>query len=295
LAANTRALNHRTIQAIDLFEWRPWMDESARKASLPRYLPGQSFYEDVKQLLRPFGLLVSVEKRDLLEYVPPPEPIELLFIDAMKSWDLAQKIISSFFPLLIAGKSCVVQQDFAWYNSVIATNHLLMWRLRDHFQWMHHVPNSCSVAFLCTKGFTASEMPSLSPDSFTVEMVEEAYDYCRNCVSSDMQIVLEIAKLGFLLSQGHVRAAHQQMERLAASTRGLPEHMLEEVRRAVRGCPAAKAESAGDPVVTWLAEIEAWASTKPAPRRRGFFRSWRAKESTCAAPSPAALPDPKAR
>ncbi len=202
LAANKRATGHRLIEAFDLFRWESWMDLEAQKCALPRrYQPGEDFYEDVKQLLSPYSALVSVKRQDLLQYAPPRVPVEFLFIDAMKSWDLAQKIASDFFPLLIEKKSYVVQQDFAFYHSAVATNHLVMWLLRDHFAFAHHVPRSCSVLFRCTKRLEAGEMPRLDPNSFTVEMIEEAYDYSLACVSADMRYMLEAAKLGFLIEQ----------------------------------------------------------------------------------------------
>ena len=78
------------------------MDPIAQELCLPRqYEPSQSFYEDVKNLLSPYCPMVNVQRQNLLQYQPPPEPIEMLFIDAMKSWDLAAKIITCFFPLLM--------------------------------------------------------------------------------------------------------------------------------------------------------------------------------------------------
>ena len=84
-----------------------------------------------------------------MEYEPAPGPVELLFIDAMKSWPLAKKIVTGFFPLLIPGTSVVVQHILIFHNPIAATSHLLMWRLRDHFEWLHQIPRSGSVVFLC--------------------------------------------------------------------------------------------------------------------------------------------------
>ena len=260
LAANTRAVGYRTIEALDLFEWESWMDPIAQELCLPRqYEPSQSFYEDVKNLLSPYCPMVNVQRQNLLQYQPPPEPIEMLFIDAMKTWELAAKIITCFFPLLMKRKSYVIQQDFAFYHSVVATNHLLMWRLRDYLQCVHHVPCSPGVVFFCVKPLHPSELPPLTPDSFTAEMVDEAYEYCRACVSSDTHIMLEVAKLGFLLERGHVQAAYRQMKKLdAAPSDDLSDEMLEEVRRMVQQCPAPRTGPEGTEAASWLGEIDAW-------------------------------------
>jgi hypothetical protein len=261
LAANTRAQRYRMIDAFDLFQWAGWMDFQARNCGLPgQHQPGQSFYQEVKELLSPYRDIVNVERKDLLEYAPPAMPIEFLFIDAMKSWGLADKIASGFFPLLLKNKSYVVQQDFAWYNSVIATNHLMMWLLRDRFQCVHHVPGSCSVVFRCIKRCEASRLPRFTPDLFTAEMVEEAYEYSLACVSPDMRYMMEVAKLGFLIEQGYAQAAQKQLQRVAESSSRLLEPMLAEVKRAVAARTAAESANAGRPTGEWLREIDSWAS-----------------------------------
>jgi hypothetical protein len=257
LAANRSARAHRTIEAFDLFEWHEWMDAVVQQVSLPRrFKNGESFYEDVQELLRPYGSLVRAEKRDLLRYVPPPVPIEFLFIDAMKSWDLAQTIVSGFFPLLIARTSYVVQQDFAYYFPEIATNHLIMWYLRDHFRCVHHVPQSCSVVFRCIKQPQASALPVFTPKLFTPETIEEAYEYSLACVSPYARTMVGVAKLNFLIEQGHDEASREQMQRLTRCSSELSEPMLAEVKRAV-----AKRSLEQKFTVNWLAEIDNWATS----------------------------------
>ena len=258
LAANGQANSHRTVQALDLFRWEAWMDPIAEQVSLPkRYVQDQSFYEDVKDLLSVYGGLINVERQDLAEYKPPQTPIELLFIDAMKSWALAQQIVSAFFPLLIAGESYVVQQDFAYYFAEIATNHLIMWYLRDHFRWVHHVPHSCSVVFVCTKRPDPSTLPVFTPSQFTSDMIEEAYEYSIACVSPDMRTCVEVAKLNFLIEQGHRSSGIRQMERIARSPNQLTEPMLIEVKRvAVKGAEmhVVHDDWLGD-IITWVASM----------------------------------------
>jgi hypothetical protein len=257
LASNRRATTHRTIEAFDLFEWYEWMDPIAAQLSLPRrYSSGESFYEDVRELLRPHGSLVRAEKQDLLLYMPPPIPIEFLFVDAMKNWDLAQKIVSRFFPLLIRGTSYVVLQDFAYYYPEIATNHLIMWYLRDYFRCVHHVPRSCSVVFRCVEQPRVSALPVFAPSLFTPGMIEEAYEYSMTCVSPEARIMVDVARLNFLVEQGHSEASMEQVKRLARCSGELSEPMLAEVRRVVARCAAE--QRACD---NWLTEIDDWAAS----------------------------------
>ena len=229
LEANRRARAHRIIEAFDTFEWQLWMDPMVELLSLPRrYAAGESFYPEVRELLQPYAHLVRLEAQDLTTYTPRQEPIEFLFVDAMKSWELAHAIVSGFFPLLVP-RAYVVQQDFAYYFPQIATNHLTMWLLRKHFRWVHHVPESCSVVFECLTPPRASELPLLTPNLFTPDMIEAAYDYSRQCVSPDARIMLEVAKLNFHIEQGQVAAAEQQMATVAHESSQLTVPMLNEI------------------------------------------------------------------
>jgi hypothetical protein len=221
-----------------------------------RYVAGDSFYNEVKELLRPYAAVVNVERQDLLQYTPPSTPIEFLFIDAMKSWALAQKIVSGFFPRLIAGRSYVVQQDFAYYHPVVATSHLSMWYLREHFRCVHHVPDSCSVVFFCTRRLEAAALPEFSPKLFTADMVEEAYEYSLGCVQPNMRVMLEIAKLCFLIQEGHAQAATNQGHRVARLA-GVSSAMLGRVEATARDRLAATQGTKGVQV-EWLHEVLDW-------------------------------------
>ena len=246
-----------TITALDLFEWESWMDPIAKIVSLPRqYAAGQSFCEDVRELLRPYAAVVSLQKQDLLRYTPPPTPIEFLFVDAMKSWDLARTIVERFFPLLIPHHSYVVQQDFAYFHPVVATNHLIMWYLRDYFRCVYHVPDSCSVVFRCIRRYEAAALPTFTPQMFTPSMVEAAYKYGLRQVQPNMRVHLETAKLCFLIQEGHAEAAVKQQERLARLD-GVSKAMLTQVESTARE-RLATAHQAGGDSEEWLREILNW-------------------------------------
>jgi methyltransferase family protein len=135
LSRNRRAKNYRRIDAFDLFIWTKAMEPVARKINMPIvHRDGESFQSDVQKLLMPFADLVRLHQLNLMASEPDPGPIEFLFIDAMKTWPLAQKIAEDFFPRLIAGTSVVVHQDFIFHQPIAAAIHLLMGRLRDHFE-----------------------------------------------------------------------------------------------------------------------------------------------------------------
>jgi hypothetical protein len=235
LIQNSGASHNRMIEAFDRFVWEEWMNPIASAINFRHaYSPNDDFYGYAKELLQPYESVVRLYKQDLLEYEPSNEPIEFLFVDAMKSWELADKIVRSFFPLLIEGASYVVQQDFAHHNPIVATNHLIMWYLRDHFQCVHHVPNSFSVVFFHTKRVEFSNLPILTKAIFTLDMIHEAWDYSLQFVSPDMWPALLVCKLCFLIETGLDDAAHRQAEDFVAKGLLLPDHLIADVIAVVR-------------------------------------------------------------
>jgi hypothetical protein len=229
LTQNSWAIHNRMIEAIDRFVWEEWMNPYCHM-----YRPGDDFYGHARDLLQPYESVVRLYKQDLLEYEPSNEPIEFLFVDAMKSWELADKIVRSFFPLLIEGISYVVQQDFAHHDPIVATNHLIMWYLRDHFQCVYHVPRSCSVVYFHTKRVEVANLPILTKAFFTLDMIHETWDYSLQCVSPDMWPPLLVCKLCFLIETGFDDAAHKQAEDFAVKEVSLPDHLITDVVAIVR-------------------------------------------------------------
>ncbi len=232
LMRNRRAKYNRVIEAFDLFIWNEWMVPAAEQIKMPlTYRDGESFYPQVQKLLEPYSEVVRLWQQDLMKYETTTEPVELLFIDAMKSWPLAKKIVTDFFPHLIPGRSVIVQQDFIFHQPISATSHLLMWRLRDHFDWLHQIPRSGSVAFVCKKQINAAELPDLDPDSFSLKEIDLAYEYSRACVvEDDRRTHVEAAKLLFLIERGHYEAALQHTRWLIGHGIKLREHVLADAR-----------------------------------------------------------------
>lgn len=260
LVRNTRSKRKGPIEAFDLFQWDEWMNpiKEAIGAKVD-FVTGQCFYDHVKNSLERYGDLVALHKADLSVYRPPDDwRIEFLFIDAMKNWELARSIAANYFPKLIAGQSLIVQQDFAFYDPIVSTNHLLMWHLRDYFTPLHHVHHSCSMVFLTRKTPSAEDIPAYAHDFFGPEEVEEAYKYCLPMIQESMRPALLVAKLchGLMCYQEVIVAsAFKGIEH-----RKLPRNMQETVLRCLTngyGAPPAGWDSV---VAGILPRIAAWAS-----------------------------------
>jgi len=236
----------QVVEAYDLFRWEPWMDRHRHRVEDldASFEEGKSFLPEVRQLLDRYADLVRLDERDLLDAEDPsPEPIEFLFVDAQKSWALGQSIAKAYFPSLIPGTSWVVQQDFVWYDPTILSVHMLMWHLRDHFEFVHQVPRSCSAVFRCTSRVDPAVDPP-PPDFFTPEMIDEAYDWCFQWAEAERLPYLQGAKLLFLLQRGFHNEAILQADALGGSTSDLPADLVGGMHR-VLTTQQSRAENAG--------------------------------------------------
>ncbi len=96
------------IHSFDLFRWEPFMraaaDEPLSEGDdfLPLYLKETSAY----------ARFIQPHKQDLMNYTWDGGPIELLFVDSAKTWDLLNAVLRGFGNHLIPGFSRVVLQDF---------------------------------------------------------------------------------------------------------------------------------------------------------------------------------------
>ena len=103
--------------------------------------------------------------RDLLDYIVPSQgdllswswdgrPVEILFIDVAKTWELNQHVLETFFPCLIPGKSIVVQQDYIHFNEYWI--HIVMEMFRDRFELLGMM-RGATAFYKCIKGFSKQD------------------------------------------------------------------------------------------------------------------------------------------
>lgn len=204
----------RPIHSYDRFRWEGWMTPIAERLGCPSVQEGESFLEHTKAAIKLYENLICLHEEDLRAAEPFPDPIEFLFIDAMKSWELANAIVRAYFPRLIGQRSIIVQQDFAYFEPVVATNHILMWLLREYAVPVYHVPKSCSVAFFVRQSFDGRELPVLSPGNVTIEMAEQAWAYSMACVRSESVRDVWLCKILFFIEQMWLEAAWEQAQLL---------------------------------------------------------------------------------
>lgn len=113
LAEGVRRRGARTrIQSFDCFKWvRAYMESQA-----PLNLPdGVDFLQEFLRQVGDYRAWIEPHVQDLTSYRWSEGPIEILFVDAAKSWDLLNAILTGFGDALVPGRSRVVFQDFRYH------------------------------------------------------------------------------------------------------------------------------------------------------------------------------------
>jgi hypothetical protein len=196
LAKNTNPQTKNTqIQAYDLFIWDDWMDDCVSDPNLKgKFKPGDSFLKEYQQQTLPWEKHICSHPGDITQLGWPGGKIEFLFIDAMKSWELANSIIYNFFPSLVAGHSTIVQQDFSHYYTYWI--HLIMYRFREYFEVVYDVPHSASLAFKYIKQIPDREFKkTYSLESFDTDEINAAFSYSASLVAPEKLSVILLAKI----------------------------------------------------------------------------------------------------
>jgi hypothetical protein len=157
--------------------------------------------------------------------------VEFLFVDAMKSWDLANSIVRSFFPRLIAGRSLLVHQDFAYHAPVGAAIHLMMWMLRDYFTPVYHVPRSCSVVFFLHRALARpSALPSLDLLAVTPETAGQAFEHSLAAVGGESEREVQLCRVLFFIERGWLEQALEYAQSLVNSGGPITGPAVQDVR-----------------------------------------------------------------
>lgn len=149
LAANRRVEDKAgRIHCFDLFQHfeggPPWLQEVFRREDVG---PGESFINSFLRRTQPHAPLLRVHPGSIFDQIWAGYPIEILFVDAAKTWPLNDATLRSFYAGLMPGRSLVVHQDFLFSGCPWVA--ILMAKLRDHFDL---VMEDCpSLVFRCRK------------------------------------------------------------------------------------------------------------------------------------------------
>lgn len=195
---------HSTVDVYDLFIFE---DIEQRTLGLPlegHFHEGDSFLPLYLERLGAAHPRVRVHEGDVLHQSWPAEhPIEFLFNDVAKTWEIWNHLTTTFYRSLMVGAT-VVEQD--WAHACTPWIHLWHHRHREHFETLGQIPLSGSVAFRLR-----SPLPSdaFEPDAFanySDEQVEDAFDWAATLVDPERQPNVRAAFV-------HVHTLHGDLDR----------------------------------------------------------------------------------
>ena len=106
------------------------------------------------QEVKNYSPWIDARKQDLMQYCWNGGPIEILFIDAAKSWALSNAIFRGFGPFLVPGRSRVVLQDFRYAETYWLP--LIFDSRPDLWEEVEDVDDGHTVSFVPLKCLTGS-------------------------------------------------------------------------------------------------------------------------------------------
>jgi hypothetical protein len=142
------------IDVFDRFKVEPYMTDFYFAGE--GLHAGDSFRPIFDRNTAAFAHLLDVHEGDLADHGWDGRPIEILFVDVAKSWNLNDLIVRDFFPHLIPDRSVVVQQDL-----VFALGHWLpitMEHLAEYFEPVAFAEYN-TVVYVCRQAVPAGLPP----------------------------------------------------------------------------------------------------------------------------------------
>lgn len=202
----------KRIHAYDIFIWEPsYMDNCVKGTSLEgRYKQGDSFLDEFVRRISPWSHSISVYPGDVVQIGWNQRPIEYLFVDAMKSWELTKSIFLNFYPHLIPMTSLVHYNDFAHFYT--AWIHLLIYKLRPYFK--HHCNLYQAAVFQYVNPLPIDTL-LLEQDtpfsSFSYEDIDRAFEYSLEIVIEQLRPNIAAAKVMAFIHWGDLEQAKREL------------------------------------------------------------------------------------
>ena len=151
------------VFSFDLFRWEPsYMGAVAHED----FQEGYDFLPDFIREIGEYATWIEPQRQDLMNYRWDGGPIEILFVDAAKTWELTNAILKGFGAHLVPNRSRVVLQDFRY--PITHWLPLIFDSRPDLWQEVESVEDGTTVTFMPLK-----RLPS--PGSIDTEYSEEAF------------------------------------------------------------------------------------------------------------------------
>jgi hypothetical protein len=129
------------VESYDLFRVEEFTIEKFFRDRSVR--AGESFRPRYDAHVARFDVPHVVHEGDITEIGWSGGPIDVLFLDVLKSWEINDAVLRGFFPSLMPGRSVIVHQDYGWGDTpwIAITVELMRDSLAlvDWMEWGSHV------------------------------------------------------------------------------------------------------------------------------------------------------------
>lgn len=226
------------IWSYDLFRTTPAMSEHYLKGSGLK--PGDSFQPIFEKNVSPYSDYVTTHAGDIRKALIPSQPVAILFLDILWSWDCTNFVARSFYPLLECGRSLLIHQDFVYpfYPWVI----LNMGLLKESLQFSYNVQYS-SVVFDVKRKLRSSDIED--PRNIPLSRALAIYDDFIDRLNGWGRGSLALGKALYLASLNRLEDAGKLIDEVAHKFRDEP--LVTQYLDPIRGyCDNAR--SLGNPV-----------------------------------------------
>jgi hypothetical protein len=132
--------NGPPVASYDLFQVDTYM--------IPKFFSedvrlGETFRPRYDEYVARFDVPHEVQEGDITAIGWSGEPIDVLFLDILKSWEINDAVLRDFFPSLVPGRSVIVHQDYGWGDTPWIPISVELMReslvLVDWLEWGSHV------------------------------------------------------------------------------------------------------------------------------------------------------------
>jgi hypothetical protein len=226
------------IWSYDLFRTTAGMSQNYLKGAGLR--PGDSFQPFFERNLSAYADYLQVHAGDIRTAPVPRQPVCILFLDILWSWDCTNYIGQNFYPLLDPARSLLIHQDFVYpfYPWVL----LSMGLLEHVFDFSYNVRYS-SVVFDVKRKPRTSDIED--PRNIPLPNALRIYDGFIDRVNGWGKGALALGKALYLASLNRVDDARHLADQVAVKFADEP--LVTQYLEAIRGyCD--RAIALGEPV-----------------------------------------------
>ena len=198
LAARDDGPWDKTIATYDLFRVEAYTLQTFTKSFTSPTI-GASFRSDFDANIAPWSKHVEVHEGDAAACRWSGEPIEILFLDLVKTWGLNDFVLDQFLPRLVPGHSIIIQQDYLWGFSPWI--HITMELLAPCVTILDSMP--CSVVYLLTEPVPQHLISAKVRDLLSPEAKLKLMDRAVNRWKGEQRGLVELARVMLLAESRH--------------------------------------------------------------------------------------------